>query len=75
MTFVLTGISALCWVGVIEKIRESSQLLGVSSTYSWRFQLSNEKNPSCLGHIGDYSTQVHSYMNLGMIMNDYKDPY
>ncbi len=33
--------------------------------------LSNEKNPSCLGYIGDEI--LHSYM--GIILNHCKDPY
>ena len=29
-------------------------------------QLRNEKNPGCLGYVGDYTTQLHG---------DYNDPY
>ena len=32
--------------------------------------LGNEKNPGCLGYIGDYTTQY-----IGIIVNQYKDPY
>ena len=34
-------------------------------------QLSNEKNPGCLGYIGDYTTQLYRDCNN----NNYKDPY
>ena len=34
-------------------------------------QLSNEKNPDCLGYIGDYTTQLL----VGIIISHYKDPF
>ena len=37
----------------------------------FRIQLSNEKNPGCLGYIGDEI--LPSY--IGIIINHYKDPY
>ena len=30
---------------------------------SFPFQLSNEKNPGCLGDIGDYTTQLYGDYN------------
>ena len=33
--------------------------------------MSKEKNPNCLGYIGDYTTQLY----MGLTINIYKDPY
>ncbi len=39
-------------------------------------QLSNEKNPGCLGYIGDYTTQLYrDYNKPSIIINHYKDPH
>ena len=46
---------------------ENPNFCGVMGLY---LQLSNEKNPGCLGYIGGYTT---SYM--GIVTNQYKDPY
>ena len=35
-------------------------------------QVSNEKNPGCLGYIGDYTTQLYGDYSL---ISHYKDPY
>ena len=42
-----------------------------SSVFEHADELSHEIKPGCLGHIGDYTTQLY----IGVIVNHYKDPW
>ena len=44
--------------------------IGMEPTLHIESQMSNEKEPGCLGYLGDYTTQL-----CGIIINHYEDPY